>query len=73
MKQLLLEPIKLKSIKDTDLHYLKIKGKGNDEPIIINVGQKTFDNVKKLYDEAEPLQTKIQPNGGKVDSKNNKG
>lgn len=52
------------------LQYLRISN--GQKEIIINVGTKTYNTVKSMEDENESLQTPTQPNGGKMDSKNNK-
>lgn len=48
MKTLTATPIEHKDIRGNILYYVKVSNGNEKEDYIINVGKKTYDNLKKL-------------------------
>lgn len=59
------EAIKHQDVRGKELLYLRITKEGVQEPITINIGQKTYDAIKKL--DATLAQSKLPVDEPKAD------
>lgn len=55
-----IETVKHADVRGKELLYLKLTGRGNNEPYLINVGEKTFKQVSDMLNEEHKSSDEIK-------------